>query len=266
MGWQLSEFEFQNLLLPRDLCLRGRGSSHSAFWCSTVFTLLSFILYPASLLLRHYHSIMSRFAPFLPLFLFYSVTNAFVPPSSTFTRARRDTSLYYESEETPEPEKAILDLIQGSSSISSSIHLDEAFVAFPHTVYTASDVVHLCMDTLQTNNEIYANAGLEVCWNFSSDRCRASQGGSLDNFIAFAGNPVLSSMICSHEWKMVSTGNLIAGTKTRGAMQTFLVDVTKGDRTRRFLWTLQQERRPPRQGCWLVHECIDTQQAYQLTL
>jgi len=35
---------------------------------------------------------------------------------------------------------------------------------------------------------------------------------------------------------------------------------------RRFLWTLQQARRPPRQDCWLVHEVLFMKNAYELTL
>lgn len=35
---------------------------------------------------------------------------------------------------------------------------------------------------------------------------------------------------------------------------------------RTFLWTLQQERRPPRQGCWIIHEVIYVKNAFQLTL
>ena len=32
-----------------------------------------------------------------------------------------------------------------------------------------------------------------------------------------------------------------------------------------FLWTLQRERRPPRQDCWLVHEVLFTENAGMLT-
>jgi hypothetical protein len=89
----------------------------------------------------------------------------------------------------------------------------------------------------------------------------------LERFIEFAHNPVFASMVDSEDWTVVSTGPVIAGTPTRGAMQTVLVHVSpsKGN-SRRFLWTLQQERRPPRAGCWLVYECIDTDQTFQQTL
>lgn len=132
---------------------------------------------------------------------------------------------------------------------------------------SAEDVVQICMDCLLSNDEPKANAGLEVCFNFSSDRCRAALGGSLEEFIAYASNPTFGSMINANEWTKAKVGPFIAGTNTRGAMQTVLVDLKPASgRDRRFLWTMQQEHRPPRQGCWLVHECIYVENAYSLTL
>ena len=132
---------------------------------------------------------------------------------------------------------------------------------------SAEDAVRICMGCLLTNDEPKANAGLEVCFNFSSDRCRAALGGSLENFILYASNPTFGSMINAKEWTKAKVGPIIAGTNTRGAMQTVLVDLKPASgRDRRFLWTMQQERRPPNQGCWLVHECIYVENAYSLTL
>ena len=39
-----------------------------------------------------------------------------------------------------------------------------------------------------------------------------------------------------------------------------------GGRTMRFLWTLQQERRPPLAGCWLVRQCLYMENAIFETL
>lgn len=136
----------------------------------------------------------------------------------------------------------------------------------PNPELSAVDIVDTCMDSLMRNDDPRANAGLEVCFNFSSDRCRASLGGSLENFIEFASNPIFASMVNAKEWGKVKIGPIIAGSQTRGAMQTVLVDLKpESGRDRRFLWTLQQERRPPRQGCWLVHECIFVENAFALT-
>jgi hypothetical protein len=99
---------------------------------------------------------------------------------------------------------------------------------------------------------------------------KASQGGSLESFRKYASNPVFGYLVNCSSWKIISVGPIIQGTPTRGAMQTVLIDAisnqTDPPDARRFLWTLQKERRPPRQGCYLVHECIYVRNAYDLTL
>ena len=192
---------------------------------------------------------------------------SFVMPPA-FTSAGKRIGPLFDGEGEPElsPDPAVAEAETDNGS-SSFMGIDEDFIPFPHRDFTAPDVVQMCMDTLTHNNKPYANAGLEVCFNFSSDRCRAAQGGSLEAFVQYAANPVFGSMIDALGWQVVSTGPIIQGTKTRGAMQTVLVNVQprKGEE-RRFLWTLQQERRPPRQGCWLVYECLFVENAYSLTL
>eukprot|EP00545_Synedropsis_sp_CCMP1620_P008072 CAMPEP_0119015828 /NCGR_PEP_ID=MMETSP1176-20130426/11674_1 /TAXON_ID=265551 /ORGANISM="Synedropsis recta cf, Strain CCMP1620" /LENGTH=210 /DNA_ID=CAMNT_0006969151 /DNA_START=138 /DNA_END=770 /DNA_ORIENTATION=- len=169
--------------------------------------------------------------------------------------------LFDVEDDSSSPERDVL----GAATVSPLG--DEDYVSFPCRDYDASEVVEVCMNALLRNGEPYANAGLEVCWNFSSDRCRAAQGGSLEQFIDFADNPVFSSMVDAESWNVAAKGNEIPGTPTRGAMQTVLVTVmpAKG-KSRAFLWTLQRERRPPRQDFWLVHECIFKDAAYQQTL
>ena len=50
-------------------------------------------------------------------------------------------------------------------------------------------------------------------------------------------------------------------------MSTILVTVlTIDEREKQFLWTMAQQRRPPNQGCWLVHECLAVENAYQQTM
>jgi len=137
----------------------------------------------------------------------------------------------------------------------------------PNPEIASEKIVPICMDALQRNNEPFINAGLETCFNFSSDACRAALGGNLEAFIRYANNPTFGSLIDCQGYKIVSVGPEIPGTQTRGAMQTMLIDVTtKKGQERRFLWTLQRERRPPRAGCWLVHEVMFTDNAYSLTL
>ena len=102
---------------------------------------------------------------------------------------------------------------------------------------SAEDVVTACMDAMLQNDVPWLNHGLETCFDFSSDRCRASLGGNLDDFITFASNPTFGSMTNANKYDIVNVGPIIAGTPTRGSMQTVLVKVTPakgGDR--QFLW------------------------------
>jgi hypothetical protein len=145
------------------------------------------------------------------------------------------------------------------------------FLPNPNPSLSATDVVVVCMNTLVERKD---GGGLEVCFNFSSDRCRAALGGSLDRFQEYATSPVFGFLVKCTDWKAISIGTEIPGTLTRGAMQTVLMDAIQpaesvkagDDGERRFLWTLQQERRPPRQGCWLVHEVLYVKNAFQLTV
>jgi len=109
----------------------------------------------------------------------------------------------------------------------------------PHdNIMTAEDVVINCMDALQKNDSPWENNGLEVCFDFSSDRCRASMGGDLEEFILKSKNPTFGSMTNADEYTVLNVGSMIAAGKTRGAMQTVLIKVkpAKGGEDRAFLW------------------------------
>jgi len=144
----------------------------------------------------------------------------------------------------------------------------------------------------QAQAQQHQRPGLEICYNFSSDSCRMANGGSLESFLQHANNPVFQCMVDCDLWEIVNVGSIIKGTQTRGDMQTVLVHVvpnktkptiegallttsrvTKTKKTkpihrnnRTFLWTLMKERRPPRQGHFLVHECIAVDNAFAHTL
>ena len=196
-------------------------------------------------------------------------THAFVCNSGTCYRegAFRCTRRMRRPTPTPTPLYDQLPQQQGYGELFEMGYSGEGIcLPQPTSELSAEDIVDTCMDSLMTNDDPRANAGLEVCFNFSSDRCRASLGGSLEKFIEFASNPIFASMVNAKEWTKVKVGPIITGSQTRGAMQTVLVDLKpESGRDRRFLWTLQQERRPPRQGCWLVHECIFVENAFALT-
>ena len=149
---------------------------------------------------------------------------------------------------------------------SSIVEYDD-FLPTPNPGLDALGVLAACMDTMLDREE----DGLEVCWRFSSDRCRAALGGSLERFSEYATNPVFGYLVKCLDYQVLNIGPVIKGTPTRGDMRTILMDAKQsGDKVekhpRRFLWTFQKERRPPRQDCWVVHEVIYVKNAYSLTL
>lgn len=102
---------------------------------------------------------------------------------------------------------------------------------------TAREVVITCMDALSNNDTPWDNAGLEICFDYSSDRCRAAQGGSLEEFISYAANPTFASMVNAKEYSVENVGVLIPSSMTRGAMQTVLIKVQSSkDEERSYLW------------------------------
>ena len=131
------------------------------------------------------------------------------------------------------------DIDAGSSTPLEPPHVQDtaSTLASPHEPITATDVVKECMDKLLQNDVPFENIGLETCFDFSSDRCRAALGGSLEEFILHASNPTFGSMINASGYEILNVGPVIAASMTRGAMQTVLIKVSPskgGDRT--FLW------------------------------
>lgn len=56
----------------------------------------------------------------------------------------------------------------------SNIDLSKC-LPFPSPNIEPEDIVTLCMEALTNNDDPKVNAGLEVCFNFSNDRCRAGK-------------------------------------------------------------------------------------------
>ena len=99
---------------------------------------------------------------------------------------------------------------------------DDEDMSYPHPDLNAEQVTKICMDALQCRP---ASQSLEICFNYSSDRCRASVGGSLEEFVRYADNPVFGSLVNCEGYDIVSIGPIIPGGTHRGAMQTVLVDI-----------------------------------------
>jgi len=176
--------------------------------------------------------------------------------------SRRVLSFGSTTETNTVARSAVSSSSDGTSESSTPLSTSNNFM-------TPEEVVSTCM----TNLQLHEHAGLEICYNFSSDSCRMANGGSLESFLQQANNPVFRSMIDCIQWEVINVGPEIKGTPTRGTLQTVLVHVVpkvaesgalRNDRT--FLWTIVKERRPPRQGHCLVHECIAVENAFAHTL
>lgn len=178
-------------------------------------------------------------------------------------------------------------LATAAATVVTEVEHYNDFLPSPHPSLTAVDVVSACMNTLLLESR---TAGLEVCFHFSSDRCRAAIGGSLEEFRNYSENPTFGFLIQCQAWEIVKVGDIISGTAHRGDMQTILMRATTRERNapraqssmaaaasndsakqeeqeeRRFLWTLQQERRPPLQDCWMVHEVLYVENAFFQTV
>lgn len=154
---------------------------------------------------------------------------------------------------------------EAEKATSSVVEYND-FLPAPDPAFDAPGVLAACMDAMLEREE----DGLELCWRFSSDRCRAALGGSFERFSEYATNPVFAYLVKCCSYDILNIGPVISGTLTRGDMQTILMDAKQSDdkveeHPRRFLWTFQKERRPPRQDCWVVHEVIYVKNAYSLT-
>jgi hypothetical protein len=176
----------------------------------------------------------------------------------------------------------------------------------PNPSYNAIHVVQACMETIVQNQQYDPNIGLQVCYNFSNDRCRSAIGADIQEFYLYAQNPIFQHITYCRSYNIISIGPIISGTNHRGAMQTILIDVLSSksnnnsnrnmkpssttsssslntktssnnntpqsqqqqqeEKYYRFLWTLQQERRPPYQNCWFIHEVLYTKNAYHHTI
>lgn len=96
---------------------------------------------------------------------------------------------------------------------------------------------------------------------------RDSRGGivggvELSDFLSKAGSPAIGALDRCKSVTLLAEVELIAGSQTRGAMGQQLVEVTNAgeegepDEVARFNIKLEQQRRPPLQGCWTIQELV----------
>ena len=86
----------------------------------------------------------------------------------------------------------------------------------------------------------------------------------MERFVEYASSPAFSCIVNCRDFE-VSLPRITPGTQTRGPMATVMVQVRgwqddgseeEGQRVR---WTLEEQRRPPLSGCWMVREVIAMQ-------
>ena len=120
-------------------------------------------------------------------------------------------------------------------------------------------------------NEPEPDAGLARLFNFATYECRAAltarQGKeTVERFCKYADSPVMDAILRCSTFEPRTEPTVIAGTPTRGALATQVVTVVEergfrtsaglerkpedqGTHSEDYLFTLQQERRPPLAGC-----------------
>ena len=147
----------------------------------------------------------------------------------------------------------------------------------PSPELSPHDVVLACMVAMQENDvpDEVARAGEDwgyrYNWQFFSGMVRANWRGDVDEFVREEKNNLNGIANCDWFETEEATMMHIAGTATRGAIVKVVVAVRCRDAvpmaSRKFLWTLQQERRPPQVGCWLITSVLAMDRALdQLTM
>ena len=140
-------------------------------------------------------------------------------------------------------------------------------------------VVRAICRGLQHNDTPNPNAGLSRLFNFATYECRAAltarKGKETEaRFVRYADSPALIALLGCDSFELTQPPTVIPGTQTRGALATQIVLVreARGFRYKsgherpaeqvgtlheeNYLFTLEQQRRPPLAGCWMVKELL----------
>ena len=151
--------------------------------------------------------------------------------------------------------------------------LASASAPAPDPALSPVEIVEICQRALQKNDFPEVDAGRELNFAFAGDQLRAIWGGSMDEFVRWSkANPVFEYMVDCDDFEILEdTVETNEGTPTRGSLTKMVVRVRNNDQpskkgARDYLWTLQQERRPPMTGCWLLWQVIAVDKAHELTV
>ena len=139
--------------------------------------------------------------------------------------------------------------------------------------------VEYAMAALRKNDDPRPDTGKLTNWALGSDMVRGIHGGDPLQFLRWTRtSPVFDCMVDCESFELeMDTLSTIPGTPTRGAICKVVVRVTPREVTvdgphsvrgrigkppeRRFRWTMQQQRRPPRIGAWLIYEVLSMDHA-----
>jgi hypothetical protein len=158
--------------------------------------------------------------------------------------------------------------ILAARRLSDAVALQEPseLPAGPSPDLSPHDVVIACIVASQENDSLEEVAragvdwGLRYQWRFFNGMTRANWNGDVDEFMQECHNNPSGIVNCAWFETEEETISVIAATPTRGAICKMVVHVRCRDGrpmpSRKFLWTLQQERRPPQVGCWLISSVL----------
>jgi len=157
---------------------------------------------------------------------------------------------------------------------------------YPHPDLSPLHVATTCIRSLQFVDKPRENSGLERCFPFLTWECRklvtARKGGdTVERFCTYGIlSPALQPFMGAHRVVLGEITILPANPPVRGSIASFpiairtspIFSVTHMSGMERggvanppvvnMVMRLEQQRRPPNQGCWLVKEIMDVRMAF----
>lgn len=156
----------------------------------------------------------------------------------------------------------------------------------PHPDHTPEQVAVACCRSLQWVDYPSPSAGLKRCFDFFTFECRkavtARQGGqTVERFCEYGVlSPALQPFMGAQRVDIGDVTITPAKPPLRGALASFPVTIrgatalslqhpsgmsragVAAPPVTRMVIRLEQQRRPPNQGCWLVREVLDVRHAF----
>lgn len=160
------------------------------------------------------------------------------------------------------------------------------FPEMPSPDIEPEDVLQSCLRSLQFVDHPTPSEGLKRCFPFFTWMCRkvvtARQGGdTVERFMQYGElSPALQPFMGATRIE-VGDGTFTSGSNTRGDLMSYLVTIhgstanclqhssgfvkdgiSSTPPVTNIVVRLERNRRPPMQGCWLIREVMDVNQAF----